>query len=212
MGAVETALQKIITDDLKWTATEVPGTAVAALAWQAVSGPPSRRLGRRRHRGSEDEERGGPPLLDVPGYRFPAVVTSLPDAPPPPRSAGRGYNGRADWERENGRKEHQAGFALPPPGLDSLWAGEAAGSRACLTGTLLGLFEQPPGWPRKVTRQNLRFWLFATAGGLSHPAGKTTIPLAGSARERAGWRRCWEKILSPLPHCHAVEPQPAFTS
>jgi len=29
-----------------------------------------------------------------------------------------------------------------------------------------------------VTLQNLRFWLFVTAGVLSHPAGKTTIKLA----------------------------------
>ena len=59
--------------------------------------------------------------------------------------------------------------------------------------------------------RNLRFWLFVTAGVLSHPAGQTTIKLAVPGRERDWWRRLWEKILSPLPNCNAVENHPAFT-
>jgi hypothetical protein len=46
---------------------------------------------------------------------------------------------------------------------------------------------------------------------LSHPAGKTTVKLAVSKRERAWWRRLWEKILSPFPNCNAVENQPTFS-
>ena len=57
-----------------------------------------------------------------------------------------------------------------------------------------------------------RHWLFVTAGGLSHPAGKTTIKPAVPARERDGWRRLWEKILSPFANCNAGENQPAFTT
>jgi len=53
--------------------------------------------------------------------------------------------------------------------------------------------------------------LFVTAGVLSYPRGKTTIKLAVPVRERAWWRRLWDKILSPLPNCHAVENRPAFT-
>jgi hypothetical protein len=59
--------------------------------------------------------------------------------------------------------------------------------------------------------ENLRFWLFVTAGVLSHPGGKTTIKLAVPPRERGWWRRLWEKILSPLPNCNAVENRPAFS-
>jgi hypothetical protein len=50
-----------------------------------------------------------------------------------------------------------------------------------------------------------------TAGVLSYPRGKTTIKLAVPVRERAWWWRLWEKILSPLPNCNAVENRPTFT-
>jgi len=203
-------IQKIIKGDLKWTATEVPGTEVAELEYQAQSWPAPRRLVLLRHRVSEEEERGGKKLLAVPGYRFQALVTSLPGATHPPLAVWRYYNGRADCE--NVIKELQAGFALPTLCLESFWASEAALSLACLTYNLIVLFERQLGWQHKVSLRNLRFWLFVTAGVLSHPAGKTTIKLAVPERERDWWRRLWEKILSPLPNCNAVENHPAFTS
>ena len=202
-------IQKILKGDLTWTATEVPGTEAAEMEYQALSWPHPRRLVLLRHRVSEDEERGGKKLLDVPGYRFQALVTSLPKATHPPLCVWRYYNGRADCE--NVIKELQAGFALPTLCLESFWASEAALSLACLTYNLVILFERHLGWQQKVTLRNLRFWLFVTAGVLSHPAGKTTIKLAVPERERDWWRRLWEKILSPLPNCNAVENHPAFT-
>jgi hypothetical protein len=96
--------------------------------------------------------------------------------------------------------------------LEQFWASEAALCLACLTYNLIVLFERHLGWQHKVTLRNLRFWLFVTAGVLSHPAGKSTIKLAVPERERDWWRRLWEKILSPIPNCNAVENQPAFTS
>ena len=202
-------IQQLIKGDLKWTATEVPGTEVAELDYQAMSWPHPRRLVLLRHRVSEDSERGGKKLLDVPGYRFQVLVTSLPSATHPPLAVWRYYNGRADCE--NVIKELQAGFALPTLCLESFWASEAALSLATLTCNLVVLFQRHLGWQAKVTLRNLRFWLFVTAGVLSHPAGKTTIKLAVPPREREWWRRLWEKILSPLPNCNAVENQPAFT-
>ena len=73
-------IQKIIRGDLRWTPTEVPGTEVAELEYQAMSWPQPRRLVLLRHRVDEATERGGKCLLDVPGYRFQALVTSLPAA------------------------------------------------------------------------------------------------------------------------------------
>jgi hypothetical protein len=35
--------------------------------------------------------------------------------------------------------------------------------------------------------------------------------IAVPKRERAWWRRLWEKILSPFPNCNAVENQPTFS-
>lgn len=203
-------IQKLIKGDLIWQRTEVPGTEVAQLEYQAMSWPHPRRLILLRHRVSDLEERGGKKLLDVPGYRFQALVTSLPAATHPPLAVWRYYNGRADCE--NVIKELQAGFALPTLCLEKFWASEAALSLASLAYNLVALFERHLGWQQKVTLRNLRFWLFVTAGVLSHPAGKTTIKLAVPEREHAWWRRLWEKILSPLPNCNAVENQPAFNA
>lgn len=202
-------VQKLIKGDLQWTPTEVPGTEVAELEYQAMSWPHPRRLVLLRHRVSDDEERGGKKLLDVPGYRFQALVTSLPASTHPPLAVWRYYNGRADCE--NVIKELQAGFALSTLCLEKFWASEAALSLASLTYNLIVLFERHLGWQQKVGLRHLRFWLFVTAGVLSHPAGKTTIKLAVPEREREWWRRLWDKILSPFPNCNAVENQPVFT-
>lgn len=203
-------IQKLIKGDLKWTATEVPGTEVAELEYQMMSWPHPRRLILIRHRVTDDENRGGKRLLDVPGYRFQALVTSLPATTHPPLAVWRYYNGRADCE--NVIKELQAGFALPTLCLKQFWATEAALSLATLTYNLMVLFERQLGWQQQVTLRNLRFWLFVTAGVLSHPSGKTTVKLAVATRERDWWRRLWEKILSPFPNCNAVENRPTFTA
>jgi hypothetical protein len=204
-------IQRLLKGDLSWTVSEVPGTEVAELEYQAMSWPHPRRLVLIRHRVcEEDEGRVGKRLLEVPGYRFQALVTSLPQATHPPLAVWRYYNGRADCE--NVIKELHASFALPTLCLAQFWASEAALSLASLTYNLTLLFERHLGWQHKVTLRNLRFWLFVTAGVLSHPAGKTTIKLAVPVRERDWWLRLWGKILSPIPNCNAVENHPAFTS
>ena len=202
-------IQQLIKGDLKWTATEVPDTEVADLEYQAMSWQHPRRLVLIRHRLREDQTRGGKRLLDVPGYRFQALVTSLPAASHPALEVWRYYNGRADCE--NVIKELREGFALPTMCLEKFWSTEAALSLAALTYNLTVLFQRHLGWQQKVTIHSLRFWLFVTAGVLSHPAGKTTVKLAVPQRERGWWRRLWEKILSPLPNCNAVENRPVFT-
>jgi len=203
-------IQKLLRGDLQWTAGEVPGTEVAELEYQAISWPHPRRLVLIRHQVREDESRGGKRLLDVPGYRFQALVTSLPALSHPPLAVWRYYNGRADCE--NVIKELREGFALPTLCLENFWATEAALSLAVLTYNLTVLFQRHLGWQQKVTIHSLRFWLFVTAGVLSHPGGKTTIKLAVPKRERAWWRRLCEKILSPFPNCNAVENRPTFST
>ena len=84
-------------------------------------------------------------------------------------------------------------------------------SLAALTYNLTVLFQRHR-WQQKVTIHSLRFWLFVTAGVLSHPGGKTTVKLAVPVRERGWWRRLCEKILSPLPNCNAVENRPVCSS
>jgi len=202
-------IQRLLRGDLVWTATAVPGTEVAEREYQALGWPHARRLVLIRHRVDERDRRGGKRLLEVPGYHFQALVTSLPPTQMSGLAVWRYYNGRADCE--NVIKELQQGFALPTLCLRSFWATEAALSLATLTYNLTVLFQRHLGWQQKVTVQSLRYWLFITAGVLSHPAGKTTIKLAVPWRERAWWQRLWGKILSPIPNCHAVENRPTFS-
>ena len=204
-------IQRLIKGQPQWQPTEVAGTEVTELEYQSMNWPHPRRLVLIRHRvREEDEGRVGKRLLEVPGYRFQALVTSLPRVTHPPLAVWRYYNGRADCE--NVIKELREGFALPTLCLKDFWATEAALSLATLTYNLTVLFQRHLGWQKKVTIHSLRFWLFITAGVISHPAGKTTVKLAVPERERGWWRRLWEKILSPWPNCNAVENRPVFTS
>ncbi len=202
-------IQRLLRGGLEWTATEAPGTEVAELEYQAMSWPQPRRLVLIRHHVRGDEGRGGKRLMDVPGYRFQALVTSLPAATHRPLAVWRYDNGRADCE--NVIKELRTGFALPTLCLEKFWASEAALSLATLTYNLTVLFQRHLGGQQKVTIHSLRFWLFVTAGVLANPQGKTTIKLAVPTRERGWWRRLWEKILSPIPNCNAVENRPVFS-
>jgi hypothetical protein len=202
-------IKNVLRGGLVWTATEVRGTEVAQMDYQTLSWSQPRRLILIRHRVAERPEAGGKKLIDVPGYVFQALVTSLP-ASEPPLAVWRYYNGRADCE--NVIKELQQGFALTTLCLQSFWATEAALSLATLTYNLTVLFQRHLGWQTKVTIHSLRFWLFITPGLITHPAGKTTIKLAVPPRERDWWSRLWEKILSPFPNCNAVENRPAFAT
>ena len=119
-------MQMLLKVSLQWQSTEVYASPAA------VTHPaPGAR---------EDEGRVGKRLLDVPGYRFRALVTSLPAATHSPLSVWRYYNGRADCE--NVIKELQEGFALPTLCPKDLWATEAVLSLATLTHYLTVLFQR----------------------------------------------------------------------
>ena len=202
-------IKTLLRGDLVWTPTELAGTDVAEVQHRTLGWAQPRRVILIRHRVKERPDAGGKKLIALPGYLFQALVTSLP-ASEPPLTVWRDYNGRADCE--NVIKELQQGFALTTLCLQSFWATEAALSLATLTYNLTALFERHLGWQRTATVHSLRFWLFVTPGIIAHPAGKTTIKLAIPPRERDWWRRLWEKILSPLPNCNAVENRPAFAT
>jgi len=203
-------IQRLLRGDLLWAKTEVTGTEVAEVMYQSMNWPEPRRLILIRHRVVDKDRAGGKKLIDVPGYLFQALVTSLPASTTSALAVWQSYNGRADCE--NVIKELQSGFALGTLCLESFWATEAALCLAVLTYNLSVLFQRHLGWQTKVTIQSLRFWLFVTAGVLSHPRGKTTIKLAVPWRERDWWRRLWDKILSPFPNCNAVENRPALST
>lgn len=201
-------LQRLIRKETAWQATAVTGTEVAEVEHREPDWPVGRRLVLIRHRVEEKGRAGGKRLLDCPGYLFQALVTNLP-AREGPLAVWREYNGRAACE--NVIKELDAGYGLPQLICEQFWSTEAALSLAVLAHNLVVLFERKLGWLEAVTLGSLRYWLFVTAGVLSRPAGRVTLKLAVPERERAWWRRLWEKLLSPAPNCHAVENRPAFT-
>lgn len=202
-------VQRLVSKEIVWAPSAVVGIDVAECQYQAMGWPHPRRLILIRHRLAERPGAGGKKLIEVPGYVFQVLVTSLPETVSP-LDIWRDYNGRADCE--NVIKELQTGFALRTLCLRSFWATEAALSLATITYNLSLLFQRHLGWQSKATIHSLRFWLFTTPGIITHPAGKITIKLAVPVRERDWWSRLWDKILCPYPNCNAVENRPTFSS
>ena len=199
-------VQRLIRKETRWVATEVAGTDVAEVEGHEADWPADTRLILIRHRVKDKRGRaGGKMLFDCPGYLYQVLATNLPRTVPP-LAVWREYNGRAACEGVI--KELDAGYGLPQLACQSFWATEAALSLGVLAHNLVVLFERKLGWLEAVTLGSLRYWLFVTAGVISHPQGKTTIKLAVPTRERDWWRRLWEKLLSPFPNCNAVENRP----
>jgi hypothetical protein len=198
-------VKRLLRKEMDWQATEVPGTEVAETVHQEQNWAAPRRVILIRHRVNEKKRAGGKRLFDCPGYLFQALVTNLP-ASVAALAVWREYNGRAGCEGVI--KELDAGFAVPKLVCRRFWATEAALSLAVMSYNLAVLFQRHLGWLQNMTVQSLRYWLFVTAGVLSHPGGKTTIKLAVPEKERDWWRRVWGKILSPVANCHAVENRP----
>lgn len=201
-------LQRFIKKEMAWEATEIQGTEVAELDYREKDWPATARLIVIRHRTKDAPGRsGGKMLFDCPGYLYQGLVTNLPRTEKP-LAVWREYNGRAACE--NIIKELDAGYGLPELACQSFWGTEAALSLGVLAHNLVVLFERKLGWLEAVTIGTLRYWLFVTAGVISHAQGRTTIKLAVREKERDWWRRLWDKLLSPFPNCNAVENRPAL--
>jgi hypothetical protein len=199
-------VQRLIKKETAWQATEIDGTEVAELEHREEGWPGSARLIVIRHRIGAPGRAGGKMLFDCPGYRYQGLVTNLPPGEKP-LAVWREYNGRAACE--NIIKELDAGYGLPDLACKDFWGTEAALSLGVLAHNLIVLFERKLGWLEAVTIGTLRYWIFVTAGVISHAQGKTTIKLAVPPKERDWWQRLWDKLLSPFPNCNAVENRPA---
>lgn len=201
-------LQGLIKKQTVWQSTEIKGTEVAELDYREEGWPARARLIVIRHRLADKLGRsGGKLLIDCPGYLYQGLVTNLP-LTEKPLAVWREYNGRAACE--NVIKELDAGYGLPALVCANFWSTEAALSLAVLSHNLVVLFERKLGWQQAVTIGSLRYWLFVTAGVISHRGRRTTIKLAVPPKEKDWWRRLWEKLLSQLPNCNAVENRPVW--
>lgn len=184
-------------EDAAWTATEVAGLEV-----QEVAGE---RLGQRiiilRQRIAERPQAGGKKLLDVPGYRFAALVTNLPSS----YNAlwvWRRYNGRADIENRIKEIGHQ--FALKSLCGQKFWATEAMGHLAIFAYNLCVLFMRRLGMmEQKIELRTLRWRLFSCAGVFSLKGGKPTLKMAIEGESARAWWLQVLKKLTALPNCNA---------
>lgn len=184
-------------DDAAWQKTEVAGLEVQEVALER----PGRRLIVLRQRVAERAQAGGKILLEVPGYRFQALVSNLP---PSVDALGvwRRYNGRA--EIENRIRELGEQFGIKRLCCQSFWATEALHHLAIAAYNLCVLLQRRLGQLAKCELTTLRWRLFARAAVWSRARGKPTLRLAvRGAQARQWWQQILLKLTAP-PNCHAV--------
>lgn len=185
-------------DDTGWSDTEIPGMQVQ----EVDSEVPGERIIVIRQRIAQRPEAGGKTLLDVPGYRFQALITNLPPNEASPVAVWRRYNGRADIE--NRIKELGRQFGIKGLCCQSFWATEAAYHLAITAYNLCVLLQRRLGQLHKCELMTLRWRLFTRAAVFSHAQGKPTLKLAVTPVARTWWRELLLKLNAP-PNCHAVE-------
>lgn len=185
-------------DDTQWQQTEVPGLEVQEV--ELIQ--PGRRLIVIRQRVDQRPEAGGKKLLEIPGYRFQALITNLPRSVD---SLGvwREYNGRADVE--NRIKELGEQFGIRRLCVENFWGTEAMHHLAVAAYNLCVLLQRRLGQLEKCELNTLRWRLFSRAAVWSRARGKPTLKLAVPAKEhRNWWREILAKLTAPI-NCNAVE-------
>ena len=184
-------------DDQQWQATEMSGFEVQEVELDQLG----RRLIVIRQRIEQRPQAGGKSLLEVPGYRFQALVTNLPlsvDA----LTVWRQYNGRADIE--NRIKELGQQFGIKRLCVDNFWGTEAMHHLAIAAYNLCVLLQRRLGQLEKCELNTLRWRLFSRAAVWSRAKGKPTLKLAvAEPNFRSWWREILAK-LTALPNCNAV--------
>ncbi len=184
-------------EDAAWQRTEVEGLEVQEVAWHQVG----QRLIVVRQRIAQRPEAGGKTLLEVPGYRFQALITNLPGSFSA-LAVWRLYNGRADLE--NRIKELGEQFGIKRLCVDSFWGTEALHHLAILAYNLCVLLQRKLGQLELCQLQTLRWRLFSRAAVWSRAQGKPTLKLAVRGEANRHWfREILNKLLA-LPNCNAV--------
>jgi hypothetical protein len=184
-------------DEACWHKTEVEGLEVQEVDWQR----PTQRLIIVRQRIAQRPEAGGKQLFELPGYRFQALITSLP-ASLSALQVWREYNGRADLE--NRIKELGDQFGIKRLCVASFWGTEALHHLAIAAYNLCVLLQRKLGQLENCQLNTLRWRLFSRAAVWSRAQGKPTLKLAVAGPENRAW---WQQILAKLtalPNCNAV--------
>jgi hypothetical protein len=184
-------------DDAWWKETGVPGMQVQ----EVEPGQVGRRLILIRQRIAARPEAGGKLLIEVPGYRFQALLTNLPPAADA-LNVWRRYHGRADIE--NRIRELGQQFGIKGLTARKFWATEAMHHLAIAAYNLCVLLQRKLGQLEKCELNTLRWRLFRRAAVWSRARGKPTLKLAVRGEPaRDWWRQILAKLLA-LPNCNSV--------
>ena len=183
--------------DCEWENTAVEGLQVQEVEMEEVG----RRLIVIRQRIKSRPDCGGKALLEVPGYKFQALITNLPSSHNP-LWIWRRYNGRADIE--NRIKELGDQFGIKGLTCKAFWATEALHHLAITAYNLCVLLQRRLGQQAHCQLQTLRWRLFNRAAIWSRAQGKPHLRLSVHGEEE---RRFWSEVLTKVtapPNCNAV--------
>ena len=176
-----------------------PGLEVADAQVQGLRWPAPRRLVVVRERIRERPDAHGRRLVEVPGYTFHAVVTTLPLRP---EDVWRFYNSRAD--SENRLKELKADFGARGFCLAAFDGTEAAFRLICFLFNLVALFKRDVTRNERPQLNTLRTRLFVVGAMLGARARRSVLRLGLTGRLRARFALLLERVAL-LPRLTVVQ-------
>lgn len=166
------------------------GIDVAEFQYEGIRWSKARRMVVVRHELERRPQALGKELIEVPGYKFSAFVTTLDLSP---AEVWRLYNGRSD--SENRIAELKADFGLNGFCLDPFYATEAAFRSAMLAYNLMSLFRQALlQAPTAVKLSTMRFQCFALGSWIGGKGRKKVLRISLSARRRPWFEGLFAKI------------------
>mgnify|MGYP001563073514 CR=1 FL=1 len=182
-------LRHEITATKQWLNVE-EGIHVAEFQYEGVRWLKARRMVVVRHELQRKPNALGKELIEVPGYKFSAFVTTLNL---PPAEVWRLYNGRGD--SENRIAELKADFGLNGFCLDPFYATEAAFRSVMLAYNLMSLFRQALlQAPIAVKLSTMRFQCFALGSWIGREGRKKVLRISLSAKRRPWFEGLFAKI------------------
>jgi DNA-directed RNA polymerase subunit N (RpoN/RPB10) len=182
-------------DATSWQTTDDPDLEVCERDWSEPGWEQARRLIILRRRDRPERSGGGKKLLDVPGYKFQALLTNLPKNVGP-LAVWKRYNGRADVENRIKELSHQ--YGLKSFCCRKFWATEAALSLAVIASNLARLFQMQIQGAERVELKTLRLRFFTRAAIFSRAQGRMNLRFAIGAKWRDKWLQTVEKLKRPL--------------
>lgn len=173
----------------QWLTVE-PRLDVTELSYQGLRWQKPRRVVVLRQEIKRRPQALGCELIEVPGYKFSAFVTSLNL---PPVEIWRLYNGRCD--SENRIAELKGDFGLNGFCLDPFYATEAAFRTVMIAYNLMSLFRQALlQAPTAVRLSTMRFQCFALGAWIGKLGRKKVLRISLDARRRPWFEGLFAKI------------------